>query len=228
MFNADGSEAQMCGNGIRCVAKYVHDHGISDADPLRIETAAGVRELSLTLGSDGKVAAVRVDMGVPILAPARIPTTLGDRRRAVLAPIEVEGALYPLTCVSMGNPHAVLFVAAAAGFDLQHVGPLVEHHPAFPQRVNFHVAEVLGPAELSMRSWERGSGITLACGTGACAVCVAGVLTGRCRRAVTIHLPGGDLQLAWPAEDAPVQMTGPAAEVFTGTWPEQEEPCNHG
>ena len=219
VFNADGSEAEMCGNGVRCVAKYVHDHGLCDANPLRIETGGGLRVLQLTLGEDGKVETVRVDMGRPALEADAIPTTLAAPR-AILAPLTVGGLTLELTCVSMGNPHAVCFVDDVEGFDLERIGPLVENHPAFPRRVNFHVARRVGRGEIIMRTWERGSGITLACGTGACAVCVAGALIDQTDRAVLIHLPGGDLTLDWTADDR-VYMTGPATEVFTGDWPEE-------
>lgn len=218
MFNADGSEGEMCGNGVRCVAKYIHDHGIAPRDRVTIETGRGV--LTLEIEAEGGTARrVRVDMGTPILASAAIPTTLpGDPPRDV--PVEVAGRELRLTCVSMGNPHAVAYVDDVAAFPVEAVGPLLERHPAFPNRVNAHFVQVIGPGEVRMRTWERGSGITLACGTGACGVCVAGVLTGRTERTILAHLPGGDLELEWPADDASVFMTGPAVEVFTGEWPD--------
>lgn len=217
MFNADGSESEMCGNGVRCVAKYVYDHGIARKPRLTIETGRGVLTLDLEAES-GKAARVRVDMGVPILKAAEIPTTLaGDP--PVNIPVTAGGHTLAVTGVSMGNPHAVVYVDDVANFPVETVGPLLENHPSFPRRVNAHFVQVLGPGEVRMRTWERGSGITLACGTGACAVCVAGVLTGRTDRAILAHLPGGDLRLEWPADDAPVFMTGPAVEVFHGEWP---------
>jgi diaminopimelate epimerase len=217
MFNADGSEAEMCGNGLRCVAKYVHDHGIARKPRLTIETGRGVLTVDLEVVA-GVAERVTVDMGEPILAAAAIPTTLpGDP--VVNASLTVGDELHPLTCVSMGNPHAVAFVPDAAAVPLEALGPKVEHAPEFPRRVNVHFVQVHSPTEVTMRTWERGSGVTLACGTGACAVCVAGVLAGRTDRKLLAHLPGGDLLLEWRASDKRVYMTGPATEVFTGDWP---------
>jgi diaminopimelate epimerase len=216
MFNADGSEGEMCGNGVRCVAKFIHDHDIARKPRVTVETGRGVLTLDLTIEA-GEAKQVRVDMGVPILGGSEIPTTLpGDP--PIDVPIELGGKELRLTAVSMGNPHAVLFVDDVDGFPLEALGPLIERHPTFPKRVNVHVAQVLSPTEVRMRTWERGSGITLACGTGACSVCVAGVLTGRTEGRVLIHLPGGDLHLEWPSREASVFMTGPATEVFSGEW----------
>jgi len=219
MFNPDGTESEMCGNGVRCVAKYVHDHGIARKNPLAIETGAGVLTLELFPGADGLVDRVRVDMGEPRLAPKDIPVKLpGDR--AVDTPIDVSGRKLEMTCVSMGNPHAVFYLADAAAVDLEEIGPLVERHPLFPRRTNVHVVEVRSRGEVVMRTWERGTGLTQACGTGASAVCVAGVLTGRTDRAILAHLPGGQLELVWDEVTGHVFMTGPAVEVFTGDWPD--------
>lgn len=223
MFNADGSESEMCGNGIRCVAKFVHDHGIATKPKLAIETGRGVLSVDLEV-KDGKAVRVRVNMGEPILESAKIPTTLpGDP--PVNVPLYVAPEEYEVTCVSMGNPHAV-FYPGDAFFEsgqlhdpLASCGPLVENAPIFPRRINAHFVKVHSPNEVTMRTWERGSGITLACGTGACAVCVAGVLTGRTARKLLAHLPGGDLELEWSEADNCVYMTGPATEVFTGEWP---------
>jgi len=218
MFNADGSEAEMCGNGIRCVAKYVYDHGISRKPELRIETKAGVLSLSVST-SGGCVDKVRVDMGPPILAAARIPTTLpGDP--VVNAALEVAGRRFEVTSVSMGNPHCVIFVPQATDELVLGIGPTIEVDPHFPARVNVEFIEVLNPGEVRQRTWERGSGETWACGTGASAVCVAGVLTGRTGRRIVNHLRGGDLELHWDETDNHVYMTGPATEVFSGDWPE--------
>jgi diaminopimelate epimerase len=218
MFNADGSESEMCGNGVRCVAKYVHDHGIAAKERVLIETGRGVLTLDLEV-KDGKASRVRVDMGAPILKASDIPTTLeGDP--PVNAPLVVKGREFLVTAVSMGNPHAVIYVDDVEAFPVEHFGPLIEHHPSFPRRVNVHFVQVLGEAEVRMRTWERGSGITLACGTGACAVCVAGVLTGATGKSLLAHLPGGDLELQWAGQGQPVFMTGPAAEVFSGVWPD--------
>jgi len=220
MFNADGSEGEMCGNAIRCVAKYLYERQLVEADRITVETGRGV--LPLDLERDGRtVRRVRVEMGTPILEAERIPTTLPGRP-PLDTPIEIDGETLRVTCVSMGNPHAVAFVENVDAVPLERIGPRVEHHPSFPKRINFHVVERVGPDEVRMRTWERGSGITMACGTGACAVCVAGALTGRTERRVLAHLPGGDLELEWPADDQPVLMTGPAEEVFSGEWPEGE------
>lgn len=221
MFNADGSEAEMCGNGLRCVAKYVYDHGIARKPRLAIETGRGVLTVDLEVKID-TVSRVRVNMGEPILESAKIPTTLpGDP--PVNARLGVGEESYQVTCVSMGNPHAVAYVPDAyfktgKGDLVARYGPEVERHPAFPRRVNAHFVKVHSPGEVTMRTWERGSGITLACGTGACAVCVAGVLTGRTGRKLLAHLPGGDLDLEWSEADNHVTMTGPATEVFSGVW----------
>jgi diaminopimelate epimerase len=220
MFNADGSEAEMCGNGVRCVAKYIHDHGIARRPRVTVETGRGVLTLDLEV-EGGRARRVRVDMGAPILRASEIPTTLpGDP--PVNVPLEIRGVTLLVTAVSMGNPHAVVYVGDVADADemLRGLGPDLEHHPAFPRRVNAHFVEVLGPSEVRMRTWERGSGITLACGTGACAVAVAGVLTGKTGPKILAHLPGGDLELEWAGEGRPVFMTGPATEVFSGDWPE--------
>jgi diaminopimelate epimerase len=218
MFNADGSEAEMCGNGVRCVAKYVHDHGLARKPTLRIETGRGVLTLDLEVSGD-KVRQVRVDMGEPILKSELIPTTLpGDPPRDV--PLELPDRVLSVTCVSMGNPHCVTFVDEITDELVLGVGPRVEHHRAFPRRTNVEFVRVNRPDDVTLRVWERGSGETLACGTGACSVVVAGVLTGRLQRRVTAHLPGGDLQLHWSEADNHVYMTGPAVEVFSGEWPD--------
>jgi len=223
MFNADGSESEMCGNGVRCVAKYAFDHGLTTANPMKVETGRGVLTLQLQL-EDGKVARVQVNMGRPILALPEIPV---EAQRLTRLPREHEygiphaqaGVAIPATFVSMGNPHAVIFTPDVARIDLAHIGPMLETHAAFPRRINVHFVQQHSPAEVTMRTWERGSGITLACGTGAAAVCVAGVLTDRTNRSLLIHLPGGDLQLEWREDDDCVYMTGPATEVFSGDWP---------
>jgi diaminopimelate epimerase len=228
MFNADGSESEMCGNGIRCVAKYIHDHGIARKDELKIETGRGVLTLRLEV-ADGKVRQVRVDMGEPILEAEKIPTTLSGSRVVDQPLPSIGGDARPawfdecgldarMTCVSMGNPHVVLYCRDVARVPLESIGPVLENARIFPRRINVHFVQVHGPDEVTMRTWERGSGITLACGTGACAVCVAGVLTGRSGRALTAHLPGGDLRLEWSQTDNHVYMTGPAVEVFSGEY----------
>ena len=221
MFNADGSPAEMCGNGIRCVAKYLYDHGIRRQESLKIESAG--RVLSLELKSAGGIVdQVRVDMGEPILIPGRIPTTLrsatGPEQPVVDVPLSVGGREIRVTCVSMGNPHCVVFVDEPTDEWVLGIGPQIENDPHFPNRVNVEFVKVLGGRELQQRTWERGSGETLACGTGACAVCVAGVLTGRTGRDVQIHLRGGDLAIEWREANNHVYMTGPAVEVFTGDW----------
>ncbi len=215
MLNADGSEAEMCGNGVRCVAKYVYDHGICQRDELKIETGAGV--LSLSVEADGGlVQRVRVDMGVPVLNGLQVPTTW-DLPQVVDQPLEIAGQTLGVTCVSMGNPHCITYVDELNDHWVLSVGPQVETDSHFPRRVNAEFVQVLSPSEVRLRVWERGSGETQACGTGASAVCVAGVLTGRTERKIVAHLPGGDLELEW-SEAGRVYMTGPAAEVFTGEW----------
>ncbi len=255
MYNADGSRAQMCGNGIRCVAKYAYEHGLIDRDPravpgadaaavetilarlheayqaacpasdndggdtaaITVETDAGVKTLGLAV-VDGNVHQVCVDMGTPSLNPADLPCTLeGDR--IVDREVTLDGRTVRMTCVSVGNPHAIIFVDGIEAADLVNAGQAIEHAPIFPERINVHFVEVDGSDEVTVSTWERGSGITLACGTGATAVCVAGAVTGRTGRHVLAHLPGGDLHLTW-ADDDHVYMTGPATEVFAGTWPD--------
>ena len=218
IYNADGSEAEMCGNGIRCVAKYVYDHKMTDKKEITIETGAGVKTLQLTV-ADGKVLLVRVDMGEPILKPDLIPVDASGEQ-VVDAPIEVEGREWKMTCVSMGNPHAVIFVEDTEHFELEKYGPEFEHHPRFPKRTNTEFVHVISPTEASMRVWERGSGETLACGTGACATAVACILNGLTEEKVTVKLLGGDLEIEWDREKNKVFMTGPAKVVFDGVWEE--------
>ena len=217
MFNADGSEAEMCGNGLRCVAKYVFDHGHCQGDQLRIETGAGVLPVQLVVANE-KVEQVRVDMGEPILDGEKIPTTWTGSP-VVNQLLSVAGRDLEVTCVSMGNPHCVVFVEQLTDELVLQVGPQIEQAAQFPARVNVEFVEVLSSTEVRQRTWERGSGETWACGTGACAVCVAGVLTGKTERQILNHLLGGDLQLHWAEEDQHVYMTGPASEVFQGEWP---------
>jgi diaminopimelate epimerase len=218
MFNADGSEAEMCGNGLRCVAKFVHDRGIAPRSRLTIETGRGVLTVDLEIHG-GKAQRVRVDMGEPILQASDIPTTLpGDP--PINVPVTIDDVTLKFTCVSMGNPHAVTFVDAITDKLVHGLGPKVEKHPAFPRKTNVEFIKVNRPDDATMRVWERGSGETLACGTGACASAVAGVLTGHLARRVTMHLLGGDLELHWSEADNHVYKTGPAVEVFSGDWPD--------
>jgi len=220
MFNADGSEAEMCGNGVRCVAKYAFDHGLTKNNPIRVETGRGVLTLQLQT-VDNRVKSVCVDMGEPILSLPQIPVKpdeLTNANRDNEYRLTVDGESVVATFVSMGNPHAVIYVEDVAAVDLPKLGPKVENHPAFPRRINAHWVQVHSTHELTMRTWERGSGITMACGTGACGVCVAGVLTSRGGRKVLAHLPGGDLELEWRESDNHVYMTGPAVETFSGVW----------
>ena len=217
MFNSDGSEAEMCGNGLRCVAKYVYDHGIAVKDELTLETGAGVLPVALTV-ADGKVATVKVDMGEPILKPADVPTTFEGDEPAVNIPIEVDGQTFEVTCVSMGNPHCIIYVEEATDDLVHRIGPKIETDPRFPAKTNVEFIEVISPGEVKQRTWERGSGETLACGTGASAVCVAGVLTGKTDRKLTNHLLGGTLVLEWVEDTNHVFMDGPATEVFSGVW----------
>jgi diaminopimelate epimerase len=218
MFNADGSEAEMCGNAIRCVGKYLYDHGIRRQETLRIETGAGVLTLELE-ATNGKATRARVDMGEPILEAARIPTTLPGSP-VVDVELVVDGKSFQVTCVSMGNPHCVIFVEQLSDELVLGFGPKIEKHAAFPAKVNVEFVEVISPTEVRQRTWERGSGETWACGTGASAVCVAGVLAGRTERKILNHLLGGDLELEWQETSNHVFKTGPATEIFSGDWPQ--------
>ncbi len=218
MYNADGSRGEMCGNGIRCVAKYVYDYGLTDKTHISIETLGGIKYVDLIV-EDGKVRLVKVDMGSPVLETEKIPVT-GVGERAVNAPIQVDGREYRMTAVSMGNPHAVVFVDDVKGLELEKTGPFFENHECFPKRVNTEFVRVLDRKTVEMRVWERGSGETLACGTGACAAAVACVLNNLTEEAVTVKLLGGDLQIQWDRKKDKVYMTGPAAVVFDGVWPE--------
>jgi diaminopimelate epimerase len=213
MYNADGSRGEMCGNGIRCVGKYVFDHGLVDKPRITVETDAGVKTLDLHV-RDGRVDTVTVDMGEPILDAPRIP--VAAEGRVIDAPLQVDGAEYRITCVSMGNPHCVVFVDDVGPLALDTLGPRFEHHPFFPKRVNTEFVHVIHRQELRMRVWERGSGETAACGTGACAALVAAVLNDRSARNAVLHLVGGDLSIEWSAADNRVRMTGAATEVFRG------------
>jgi diaminopimelate epimerase len=217
MFNADGSEAQMCGNGIRCLAKYVYDSGISRKSKLTVETLAGVLQLEL-LAANGTVQKVKVNMGMPRLRRQDIPM-LGEGEQVLGETLAAGDREFTVTCVSMGNPHCVIYVDEVAQFPVTQYGPLLEHHPQFPQRTNVEWIEWLNRKEIRQRTWERGSGETLACGTGACAAAVASVLNRKTDRRVTVHLLGGDLEIEW-ADDNHVYMTGPAVEVFRGDWPD--------
>lgn len=220
MFNADGSESEMCGNGLRCVAKFVHDHGIAKKERLAIETGRGVLHVKLDVVGN-KATQIQVNMGEPILTTELIPTTLPlDKTRT--ATISIAGREFQATCVSMGNPHCVIFVDEPTDELVLQIGPKIENHPAFPRRTNVEFVKVNDANTFTMRVWERGSGETLACGTGACAVAVAGVLTGRMNRKVLGHLRGGDLRLDWSETDNHVFMTGPAVEVFQGEWPDRD------
>ena len=217
MYNADGSRGEMCGNGIRCVAKYVYDYGLTDKTDISVETLGGIKYLELTV-EDGKVRTVKVDMGKPELEPQKIPVK-ADGDKAVDEPILVGGEEYRMTCVSMGNPHAVVFVGCdVRDFPLEEIGPKFESHERFPNRVNTEFVRVIDRHTAEMRVWERGSGETLACGTGACAVAVACVLNGLTEDEVTVRLLGGDLQIRWDREKDTVYMTGPAEVVFDGEW----------
>lgn len=214
MYNADGSQSEMCGNGIRCVGKYVYDYGLTDKTEISVETLAGIKYLKLIL-KDGKVDLVTVDMGEPELQADKIPVAL-RLDEVIDQPIQVGNTVYQMTCVSMGNPHAVVFVDAVDKFPLETVGPLFEHHVMFPNRVNAEFIEVLNRKEVNMRVWERGTGETLACGTGACASTVACILNHKTEDEITLHLLGGDLKVAWDREKNKIYMTGPARVVFDG------------
>jgi diaminopimelate epimerase len=216
IINSDGSEAEQCGNAIRCVAKYVYDNGLTDKEEITIETlGAGAQKVQLTV-SDGEVSSVRVDMGEPILNGLQVPTTI-DAEQVIEHPIEVDGREFRFTAVSMGNPHCVIYVDDAVHFDLSTWGPKLETHPLFPRKINVEFVTVNSRTHTDMRVWERGAGPTLACGTGACATVVASVLTGATDRTATVSLKGGDLLIEWNESDNHVYMTGPAAVSFRGT-----------
>ena len=223
MYNMDGTRAEMCGNGIRCVAKFVYDKGLTDKTSISIMSCGKVKHLELSV-EDGKVSAIKVNMGQPILKAEEIPVTIEnndgfmikDDGAVISAPIEVGGQNYKMTCVSMGNPHAVVFVDDVSSLELEKIGPLFENHACFPRRINTEFVKVLDRENIEMRVWERGTGETLACGTGACASVVASVLNGLTQEQVTVKLLGGNLQIRWDREEDLVYMTGPAATVFEG------------
>lgn len=217
MYNADGSRSEMCGNGIRCVGKYVYDYGLTDKAEISVETLAGIKYLQFTFGDDGKVSLVRVNMGAPILKPEDVPVAIPDLDVVKDYPLTVDGQEYHITCVSMGNPHCVSFVDDVDAFPLETVGPKFEHHPIFPNRVNAEFVELVSPTYAKMRVWERGTGETLACGTGTCATVVACILNGKTEDEVTVKLLGGELIIRWDREENIVYMTGPARVVFDGT-----------
>lgn len=223
MFNADGSEGEMCGNGIRCLAKFAYDHGTVKENPMRIETGRGVLTLDLKVNAQDKVELITVKMGEPHMELEKIPVdpakvVKGRDPHTYRLSVAQGNELVDAVFVNIGNPHAIIFTDDVDAIELERVGPVMEHHKAFPRRANVHWVQVISPTEVKMRTWERGSGITLACGTGASSVCVAGVLTGRTGRKILAHLPGGDLNLEWRESDNNVYMTGPATEVFSGEW----------
>jgi len=214
MYNADGSMGEMCGNGIRCVAKYVYDHGMTDKTHITIETGAGIKDLDLTV-ENGKVTMVRVDMGEPILEAAKIPV-VSEKEQVINEPILVQGTEWKMTCVSMGNPHAVVFVADTKHLAIKEVGPCFENHKAFPNRTNTEFVQFISSKEINMRVWERGAGETWACGTGTCASVMACILNGYTDDTVLVHLLGGDLLIEYDRETNHIFMTGPATTVFDG------------
>lgn len=232
IFNADGSEAEMCGNGIRCVAKYACEHNLAKVGPpfeidgkkalpasLKIETKKGVLSVGLFIDKNKRVETVCVNMGKPVVEAKRVGVNL-PVKKVIDQPMQFQSRAFSMTCVSMGNPHAVFFKPDLSIAELEKFGPIIENHSIFPNRINVHFVKIEKPDEFTMRTWERGSGLTLACGTGACAACVAAVITNRAERQCTAHLPGGDLQLNWSEKDDCVYMTGPAVEVFQGDWPD--------
>lgn len=217
IFNADGSEAMMCGNATRCVGKYVYEHGMTDKTEVSLETNSGIKYLTLYVNeATNEVDAVKVDMGKAILKPAYIPVA-DDGDRFIAKPVVVDDVSYDMTCVSMGNPHAVVFLPEIDSLDLEKIGPSFEHHPLFPNRVNTEFIRVIDDHTLQMRVWERGSGETFACGTGACAAAVASVLNGYCKQEqeILIHLRGGDLRIIYHNDES-VTMIGPATFIFEG------------
>ena len=214
MFNSDGSEAEMCGNASRCVGKYVYDNGLTDKKEITLETKAGVKYITLKDG-DAIARKVTVDMGEPILAPTLIPVQVAEEP-VLEYPLDIDGKIWKISCVSMGNPHAVVFMKGIKDLDLPVLGPKFETNPIFPRKTNTEFIEVVDRNTLNMRVWERGAGETLACGTGACAAAVAAVLNNHCDRNITIHLLGGDLKIEWNALNNHVYMTGEAVTVFEG------------
>jgi diaminopimelate epimerase len=215
MFNSDGSESEMCGNGIRCVAKYAYDHGIVTKTEVVAETGAGLLTLQLVPGSDGKIAKVRVNMGPPRLTRAEIPMTGDPLLQVIGEPLTILDRTFRITCASMGNPHCVIFVEDAENFPVATYGPLIENHELFPRRTNVEFVQIISRSEVRQRTWERGAGETLACGTGSSAVTAACVLNGLTEKRILNHLSGGDLEMEWAA-DGCIYMTGPAVEVFSG------------
>ncbi|MCK6440582.1 MAG: diaminopimelate epimerase [Planctomycetes bacterium] len=219
MFNADGSQGEMCGNGLRCVAKFLFDRGLEKDKTFAIDTDAGVLTVEVFAGADKKAEQVRINMGQPRLMRAEIPMSGAPAdERVINQTVEIDGKKYAFTAVSMGNPHCVIYVDDPDKTDVHGIGWKIEHHPLFPKRVNVEFVQVVSPTKLIQRTWERGTGETLACGTGASAVCVAGVLTGKSQRKVTIKLRGGELELEWNEKDNCVYKKGPAVEVFSGIW----------
>ncbi|MBR6050321.1 MAG: diaminopimelate epimerase [Clostridia bacterium] len=224
MFNLDGSEGKMCGNGIRCVGKFVHDYGLCDKTTLDIETKSGIKHLTLHLGDNGKVSSVTVDMGKADVTAKNVPV-VAKTETVVDAPVTVGGREYKITCVSMGNPHAVTFVKSTDGIEIEKIGPLFEFDPMFPERVNTEFAEIIDKNTIKMRVWERGSGETYACGTGACATAVAAILNGYCGfdEKITVKLIGGDLEIV-VSRDMSVMMTGGATKVYEGVYEYEDKP----
>lgn len=214
MYNADGSQGAMCGNGIRCVAKYVYDYGLTRETKISIDTKSGIKYLDLTV-ENGEVSMVRVNMGEPVITAREIPI-VSDKEQVIHEPIEINGETWHMTGVSMGNPHAVVYMDDVQGLDIEKIGPLFENHPVFPDRVNTEFCRVIDDSTVEMRVWERGSGETLACGTGACAVAVASILNGYTKEQVTVKLLGGDLEIFWDRQENRVYMNGPATTVFDG------------
>lgn len=216
MYNADGSQSEMCGNGIRCVGKYVYDYGLTDKTEISVETLAGIKYLSL-VPEGNKISMVTVNMGEPILKPEQIPVNVGEPKDSIVDyPIRIGDKDYNITCVSMGNPHCVAFVEDTDTFPLEEVGPQFENNPVFPRRVNAEFVQIINPSYAKMRVWERGSGETLACGTGTCASVVAAILNGLTNDEVTVKLLGGELIIKWDRKSNLVYMTGPARVVYDG------------
>lgn len=216
MFNADGSQGKMCGNGIRCVAKYVYDNGMTNKEEITIETLSGIKTLKLSV-VDGKVNKVTVNMGAAELLSQNIPVNY-NKEKIIDEPVEIDGTKYRITCVSMGNPHCIVFVNNVKDMDIEKIGPMFEKHPMFPEGVNTEFIQIVDENNINMRVWERGSGETFACGTGACASVVAGVLNNKTKSKVCVHLLGGDLDITYVEETGEVFMEGPAETICTGEW----------
>lgn len=219
IFNSDGSEAEMCGNGIRCFSHFLHLERLTEKEKLKIETLAGIIKPEILEGKENKKQ-VKVNMGKPLFQPSEIPINIEDKKRIYNYPLSIDKREFKINCVSMGNPHTVIFGEDPTTLNISEVGKKIEQHELFPEKTNVEFIEIINSSEINMKVWERGSGITLACGTGACAAVAAGIKNGLLEKNVTVHLPGGDLQIQWASEEENIYMTGPSQFVYEGKIPE--------